>query len=65
MNDRGIIGLYKKPIIHLKEKGVEILFDIKTIRIFENDLTDIQNIESIREILEQTINSFSIKEEVN
>ena len=50
-----------KPIIHLKAKGEPIPFDINTIRTFEYDLTDLDNVEAIKERLQQTISTFSFE----
>ena len=49
----------KKPIIHLKQKGEHIPFDIASIRAFDYDLTDLDAVEDTKERLEKTINSFS------
>lgn len=48
-----------KPIIHLKKKGEIIPFDINTVRTFEYDLTDLDNVEEIKKRLQQTIETFS------
>lgn len=48
----------KKPIIYLKSKGEKLPFDVTTIRAFDYDLTDLDNVEEIRTRLEKTIQSF-------
>lgn len=50
-----------KPIIHLKKKGESIPFDVNTVRTFEYDLTDLDNVEEIKKRLEQTIKTFSFE----
>ena len=50
-----------KPIIHLKKKGESIPFDVNTVRTFEYDLTDLDNVEETKKRLEQTIETFSFK----
>ena len=52
----------KKPIIHLKSKGENLPFDITTIRTLEYDLTDLDNVEQIKERLIKTIESFDYSE---
>lgn len=54
-----------KPIIHLKKIGESIPFDINTIRTFEYDLTDLDNVEEIKKRLEQTIKTFSFETQDN
>lgn len=49
-----------KPIIHLKEKGEKIPFDIAGIRAFDYDLKDLDSVEETKTRLEQTINAFNI-----
>lgn len=49
-----------RPIIHLKEKGEKIPFDISGIRTFEYDLRDLDAVASIKERLKQTILAFKI-----
>lgn len=51
-----------KPIIHLKEKGEPIPFDIASIRAFDYDLTDLDSVAEIKSRLEQTVNSFNFLE---
>lgn len=51
-----------KPMIHLKEKGESIPFDIASIRAFDYDLTDLDAVAEVKERLEQTIKSFNITE---
>ena len=48
-----------KPIIHLKKKGDDIPFDVNTVRTFEYDLTDLDNVEEIKSRLQQTIEATS------
>lgn len=48
----------QKPIIHLKSKGEKIPFDVTTIRAFDYDLTDLDNVEQLRDRLQKTIQSF-------
>ena len=50
-----------KPIIHLKRKGESIPFDVNTVRTFEYDLTDLDNVEETKNRLEQTIETFSFE----
>lgn len=50
-----------KPIIHLKKKGEIIPFDVNTVRTFEYDLTDLDNVEETKKRLEQTIATFSFE----
>lgn len=50
-----------KPIIHLKKKGESIPFDVNTVRTFEYDLTDLDNVEETKKRLEQTIATFSFE----
>ena len=45
----------QKPIIHLKSKGEKIPFDVTTIRAFDYDLTDLDNVEQLRDRLKKTI----------
>lgn len=52
-----------KPIIHLKKKGESIPFDVNTVRTFEYDLTDLDNVEETKNRLEQTIATFSFEEQ--
>ena len=54
-----------KPIIHLKKKGETILFDVNTVRTFEYDLTDLDNVEETKKRLEQTIGTFSFENKTN
>ena len=48
-----------KAIIHVKEKGETIPFDIASIRAFDYDLTDLDSVEEVKTRLEQTINAFN------
>lgn len=50
-----------KPIIHLKKKGETIPFDVNTVRTFEYDLTDLDNVEETKKRLEQTIGPFLLR----
>ena len=54
-----------KPIIHLKKKGESIPFDVNTVRTFEYDLTDLDNVEETKKRLEQTIGTFSFENKTN
>lgn len=54
-----------KPMIHLKEKGESIPFDIASIRAFDYDLTNLDSVEEVKGRLEQTIKSFNISESVD
>ncbi len=49
-----------KPIIHIKEKGESIPFDISGIRAFDYDLTDLDSVEEVKKRLKQTIEAFNI-----
>ena len=51
-----------KPMIHLKEKGEPIPFDIASIRTFDYDLTDLDSVAEIKSRLEQTVSSFNFLE---
>lgn len=50
-----------KPIIHLRKKGEFIPFGINTLRTFEYDLTDLDNVEETKKRLEQTIATCSFE----
>lgn len=52
----------KRPMIHLKKKGESIPFDVNTIRTLEYDLTDLDNVEEIKDRLKKTIESFTFSE---
>ena len=54
-----------KPIIHLKKKGETIPFDVNTVRTFEYDLTDLDNVEETKKRLEQTIGTFYFENKTN
>ena len=54
-----------KPIIHLKKKGETLPFDVNTVRTFEYDLTDLDNVEETKKRLEQTIGTFSFENKTN
>lgn len=54
-----------KPIIHLKKKGETIPFDVNSVRTFEYDLTDLDNVEETKKRLEQTIGTFSFENKTN
>ena len=54
-----------KPIIHLKKKVETIPFDVNTVRTFEYDLTDLDNVEETKKRLEQTIGTFSFENKNN
>lgn len=47
-----------KPMIHLKEKGERIPFDIANIRAFDYDLKDLDAVEETRMRLSSTIKAF-------
>ena len=51
-----------KPMIHLKEKGEIIPFDIASIRAFDFDLTDLDAVAEVKSRLEQTIKSMDFSE---
>ncbi len=51
-----------KPIIHLRTKGEAIPFDVNTVRTFEYDLTDLDNVDEVKKRLEQTILAFSFED---
>lgn len=57
----GYRNCLEKPIIHLRKKGEQIPFDLNAIRTFEYDLTDLDNVEEIKNRLKQTIESFSFE----
>ena len=54
-----------KPSSHLKKKGETIPFDVNTVRTFEYDLTDLDNVEETKKRLEQTIGTFSFENKTN
>ena len=60
--EMGYRACTKKPMIHIKEKGERIPFDIAGIRAFDYDLTDLDAVAEVKERLEQTIKSFNIAE---
>ena len=60
--EMGFRACTKKPMIHIKEKGEKIPFDIAGIRAFDYDLTDLDAVAEVKERLEQTIKSFNIAE---
>ena len=49
----------RKPIVHMKQKGEIIPFDIAAIRTLDYDLSDLDSVEELKSRLEQTINSFN------
>lgn len=51
-----------KPIIHLREKGESLPFDIAGIRAIDYDLKDLDVVSEVKERLCKTIVSFDIKE---
>lgn len=51
-----------KPMVHMKEKGEKIPFDIAGIRAFDYDLTDLDSVADVKERLKQTILAFEIEE---
>jgi len=52
-----------KPIIHLKRHDVKIPSDVSVIRTFDYNLTDLDSVESIKDRLRKTIDSFSFEPE--
>jgi len=60
--EMGYRACTKKPMIHIKEKGEKIPFDIAGIRAFDYDLTDLDSVAEVKERLEQTIKAFNIAE---
>lgn len=50
-----------KPMIHMKEKGVAIPFDISSIRAFDYNLTDLDSVAEVKTRLEQTINAMDFE----
>lgn len=48
-----------RPIIHLKEKGELLPFDITTIRAYDYDLTDLDDVVQTKDRLKRTIQSLS------
>ena len=48
-----------KPIVHLRKHGEHLPFDIAAIRTLDYDLTDLDSVESTKDRLEKTINSFT------
>ena len=51
--------------LRLKKKGETIPFDVNTVRTFEYDLTDLDNVEETKKRLEQTIGTFSFENKTN
>ena len=49
-----------RPMVHMKEKGEKIPFDIAGIRAFDYDLTDLDLVDEVKERLRQTILAFGI-----
>lgn len=47
-------------MVHMKEKGEKIPFDIAGIRAFDYDLTDLDLVDEVKERLRQTILAFGI-----
>lgn len=60
--EMGFRACTRKPMIHLKEKGEGIPFDIASIRAFDYDLTDLDAVTEIKSRLEQTVQSFNFLE---
>lgn len=54
-----------RPMIHLKEKGEQIPFDIAGIRAFEYDLKDLDSVDEVKERLKQTIFAFGIDDNLD
>ena len=53
-----------RPMIHMKEKGEKIPFDIAGIRAFDYDLTDLDLVDEVKERLKQTILAFRIDDSI-
>ncbi len=53
-----------RPMIHMKEKGEQIPFDIAGIRAFDYDLKDLDLVDEVKERLKQTILAFGIDDEL-
>lgn len=51
-----------RPMIHLKEKGEKIPFDIVDIRTFEYDLSDLDSVEEIKSRLITTIGTLKFED---
>lgn len=51
-----------KHMIHLKQKGEKIPFDISSIRAFEYDLQNLDAVDEVKKRLENTIESLNISE---
>lgn len=51
-----------RPMIHLKEKGEKIPFDIADIRTFEYDLSDLDSVEEIKTRLITTIGTLNFED---
>ena len=49
-----------RPMVHMKEKGEKIPFDIAGIRAFDYDLTELDLVDEVKERLRQTILAFGI-----
>lgn len=54
-----------KPMIHLKQKGENIPFDISGIRAFEYDLADLDSVSEAKDRLKKTIETMSFEEVVD
>lgn len=48
-----------KPIIHLKQQGEKIPFDIASIRTFDYDLSDLDSVDTVKERLVKTIQNLN------
>lgn len=48
-----------KPIIHLKQQGETIPFDIASIRTFDYDLSDLDSVDAVKERLVKTIQNLN------
>lgn len=59
----GYRSCQRKPIIHMKTKGESLPFDITTMRTYDYDLTDLENVEEVKSRLEQTIRALVIPED--
>jgi hypothetical protein len=53
----------RKPIIYLRCEDESLPFDISTIRIIDYSLTDLEKVDSVKDRLEKTINSFAFSNE--
>ena len=61
----GYRSALKKPIIHLKNKETSIPFDIFSIRTFDYDLTDLDSVTELKQLLNKTIATFNFDSSIN